>query len=71
MKKAHNIKSYSKKERETIRMYKILGVTTLSLVILIGVSLALFNEPNPSRTGQYTAEQLLHDHNGDGIPDHY
>lgn len=63
-------KAYSKKEREAIRMYKIMGIASLSIVIIIGAWLALFNEPNTSGTGKYTAEQLEHDHNGDGIPDH-
>lgn len=63
-------KAYSKKEREAIRMYKIMGIVSLSIVIIIGAWLALFNEPNTSGNGQYTAEQLIHDHNGDGIPEH-
>lgn len=67
MKNSYKQNSYSKKERETARMYKMLGIITLSLVILIGISLVVFNDPNGT---SYTAEQLLHDHNGDGVPDH-
>ncbi len=62
-------KAYSKKEREVIRFYKILGITGLTFILIISAWLAIFNEPN-NNTGNYTAEQLKHDHDYDGIPDH-
>lgn len=58
----------TRKQREARRTNINLIIGILAL-ILISSFLIVYKSKNPSPT-KYTPEQLLHDHDGDGIPDH-
>jgi len=60
-------KSLSQKERKQKSLYRNVAIAVLTLFILAGVLIATDDGPGPV---QYTPEQMIHDHNGDGIPDH-
>lgn len=60
------MKNYSKKERQT---RKLIRNICLALVVVIGITVIL-SVAIPKNEPTYTAEELLHDHDGDGIPDH-
>jgi membrane-associated HD superfamily phosphohydrolase len=66
--KGYMKKYYSKKERQQRKNLTITIITTL--VILISVSVLLSIKGPDDNMPRYTAEQMLHDHDGDGIPDH-
>jgi hypothetical protein len=66
--KGYMKKYYSKKERQQRKNLTITIIT--SLVILITVSVLLSTKGPDDNMSRYTAEQMLHDHDGDGIPDH-
>lgn len=61
-------KVYSRREREKNKLYKKI----LIVLICFGLSLSVLIVVNnlTGSQGKYTPEQLLHDHDGDGIPDH-
>lgn len=61
-------KYYSKKERQQRKSLALFIISSLVIIISISVSLS-FNGPDDNKQ-RYTAEQLLHDHDGDGVPDH-
>jgi uncharacterized PurR-regulated membrane protein YhhQ (DUF165 family) len=60
-------KAYSKKEREARRLVRNVFVGLIVVVLLLTIVI-LTTSNNEVR--QYTAEEMLHDHDGDGIPDH-
>lgn len=62
-------KIYSKKERQARKFVRNVIISFLVIVIMI----ILFVVINNSIAGErvYTAEEMLHDHDGDGIPDHW
>ena len=60
-------KNLSKKERQQKSFYNKLIIIAMCVVVLLIVGIVVdSNSPKPT----YTAEQMAHDHNGDGIPDH-
>ena len=61
-------KYYSKKERQQRKSLTLIIITSLVIIISISVLLS-FNGPDDSKP-RYTAEELYHDHDGDGVPDH-
>ena len=66
--KGYMKKYYSKKERQQRKNLTITIITSLGILISVSVLLSI-KEPGDDRP-RYTAEQMLHDHDGDGIPDH-
>ena len=61
-------KDLSYKKRQERKHYQKLGIILAAIVVLLIVGIIIdFNVTEPTT---YTAEQMLHDHNGDGIPDH-
>ena len=60
-------KNLSHKERKQKSLYRNVAIAVLVVFILAGVLIATDDGPGPM---QYTPEQMLHDHDGDGIPDH-
>jgi|LSQX01.1.fsa_nt_gb hypothetical protein len=61
-------KIYSKKERQTREFVRKLIISTLVFVIITISGIVIYNSLQGERV--YTAEEMLHDHDGDGIPDH-
>lgn len=63
-------KSYSRKDRERKKMFQALAIAFVCIMLSI-TFVIMFNElTGNNNTGGYTAEQMLHDHDGDGVPDH-
>ncbi len=63
-------KYYSKKERQHRKTLKLIIVTFIVLIASIAALLTINSLMPKDDIPQYTAEQLIHDHDGDGIPDH-
>ena len=61
-------KYLSNKERKQRLLYKKLAVIILCALVLLTGIVVLDRYYTSNRT--YTAEEMKHDHNGDGIPDH-
>lgn len=59
----------NKSKSKPLNIYQKLGVFIIALFVLVFVAL-IGDKVNGGTNGQYTAEQMSHDHNGDGIPDH-
>lgn len=62
-------KNYSRRDRERKKMFRVLAIALLCIVLTITAILGI-NQLTGNNTGKYTADQLLHDHDGDGIPEH-
>ena len=63
-------KYYSKKERQHRKTLKLIIVTFIVLILSISALLSINHIVQKDKVPQYTAEQLIHDHDGDGIPEH-
>ncbi|MBH1940644.1 hypothetical protein I5677_07060 [Mobilitalea sibirica] len=61
---------YSKRERKFRRRVKSIAIFLISLFVLVGSIIYFSGKSHTPATTQYTAEEMLHDHNGDGVPDH-
>lgn len=61
-------KYMSKRERE--KKKKLIGFIIFLISIVLVLSLAIIMLDKPTNNGPYTYEEMLHDHDGDGIPDH-
>lgn len=61
-------KTYSKKERQTRKLLRNISIFILIAITLISITLPLIS-PNLGNS-PYSAQELAHDHDGDGIPDH-
>ncbi len=59
--------SLSKKERQARKMMRNALIVLLSVICIISI---LVITTKGDTNGGYTAEQMAHDHDGDGIPDH-
>lgn len=62
------MRNLSKKERQARKLLLKVGITLIVVIIIIIAVTTLSGANRGNR--QYTAEELLHDHDGDGIPDH-
>lgn len=61
-------KSYSKKERLTRKLIKNTIAVSIIIILITIVIIVLTDSSDVER--RYAAEEMLHDHDGDGIPDH-
>ncbi len=61
-------KDLSYRERQERRRYLRIGIIMSAVVLLLIAGIIIDYNFNDGTT--YTAEQMLHDHDGDGIPDH-
>ena len=61
-------KDLSYRERQERRRYLRIGIIMSAVVLLLIVGIIIDYNVNDGTT--YTAAQMLHDHDGDGIPDH-
>lgn len=62
-------KSYSQKDRETKRFIRNAIIVALVTIIIVSAFVIIADQFEIGQP-KYTAEQMSHDHNGDGIPDH-
>lgn len=62
-------KIYSKKERQARKFMRNIIFSVIFIVIMIGVVVLIDNSLSGGER-VYTAEEMAHDHDGDGIPDH-
>ena len=61
-------KYYSSKERKLRSLMKTVAIVSIVLFLFV-IAVLVFSKGN-DKTVTYTPEQLKHDHDGDGIPDH-
>lgn len=60
-------KNYSRKQRPTHTLVRNLFIALFGLIAITIIGTLLTGGHKKPR---YTAEQMIHDHDGDGIPDH-
>lgn len=62
-------KAYSRKERKLFGLIRTVVIIIIVILLLI-ISGTIFSNNYSNNSVTYTPEQLEHDHDGDGIPDH-
>ena len=61
-------KNLSSKKRKQRKMYKRMVMVALCIFVLL-IAVILIEDKSKSYI-TYTPEEMVHDHDGDGVPDH-